>query len=616
MKLNPLVGSLLWTVVIPKIACTLPREHKRKLYQELFDASGLIGDHFGIPGEPASFDYIIVGGGTAGLPLARRLAADGSAVAVIEAGGFYEIENGNRSEIPAYATAPPNPSLDWQITTEPQTGFKGRKVPYTAGRTLGGSSARNIMWFHRSDAGSYQVWADQVRDQSYTFKNMLPFFGKSTSYRPPDNALRPANATVDLNSKVFEGSSTGPLEVGYSSYVNGFSAWFVKGLAQLGLKGLVGGLFDGDLLGYQYIMTSTTSDQRRSSSEVSYLREALTTTFNLRVYPSTLAKQILFTGNTATGVTVSSAGQKYKLTATKEVIISAGVLRSPQLLMVSGVGPRSTLSSLNIPVVADRPGVGQSMRDHILFGALYAVDVVTHSKLQNSPSFLAEQVSLYNTKRTGMLTNVGGDIIAFEKLPKGSISASTAAALETAHGPTWPDIELVTFDGNLVGPSSDARNYITSIAGIVAPFSRGNVTIKSTDTAENPIVNPNWLTDPRDQEVAVAGFRRARQIVSHPGLGDIVLGSEVSPGLEVTSDKDILNAIQKTAGPFYHGACTCIMGSANDSMAVVDSHARVIGVKGLRVVDASSFGVLPPGHPQATVYAFAEKIADDIIRGL
>ena len=623
MKLDLLLESLLWAAVTQGTACA-PFSNRRRTeqymktsYQENLGANDLLGDHFGILGIPANFDYIVVGGGTAGLPLARRLASNPSVtVAVVEAGGFYETDNGNYSEVPAYAVSQASPLIDWDISTQAQTGYQGRSLHYTAGKTFGGGSARNTMWFHRSAAGAYQIWADRVGDQSYTFESLLPFFERSMDYHPPLNSLRPTNGTVDLSASVTSNSSNGPLQVGYSYYVNGFSSWFTRGLAQLGLEKLTGCLFDGKILGYQYVSTSTTTDQRRSSSEVAYLREAMLHTSNLQIYKSTLAKQILFNGTTATGVVVSSGAYLYNLTAKKEVVVSAGVLRSPQLLMASGIGPSSTLSSLDIPIVADRPGVGQSMRDHVLLGALYAVDVSTHSQLISSPSFLAEQISLYNSKRQGMLTNIGGDVIGFEKLPTGTISTSTATALEATNGQDWPDIELVTYDGDLTGAASDGRNYITTIAGIVAPFSRGYITINSTDTAVNPVVNPNWLTDPRDQEVAVAGFRRAREVLNQPAIQPIVVGSEVFPGLNVTSDEEILDAIQQSASTFYHGACTCIMGLANDSMAVVDSHARVIGVDSLRVVDASSFGLLPPGHPQATVYAFAEKIADDILKEL
>ena len=180
-------------------------------------------------------------------------------------------------------------------------------------------------------------------------------------------------------------------------------------------------------------------------------------------------------------------------------------------------------------------------------------------------------------------------------------SAQTRADLDATFGQDWPDIELLFFDGDLVGTPPDNRNYVSSLAGIVAPFSRGNVTINSTDTAVNPLISPNWLLDPRDQEVAIAGFRRAREIFQTSTIQPILAGPEAFPGLNVTSNKAILETVMQSASSIDHAAGTCAMGMLNNSNAVVDSQARVFGVQGLRVVDASAFPFLPPGHPQSTV---------------
>ena len=192
--------------------------------------------------------------------------------------------------------------------------------------------------------------------------------------------------------------------------------------------------------------------------------------------------------------------------------------------------------------------------------------------------------------------------LAFEKLPNGTISNSTRRALDSTFGPDWPDIELVPFDNDLVSLPTDGRNYVSSLVGLVAPFSRGNVTINSTSTLPNPIVSPNWLTDPRDVEVAIAGFKRARQVFSQSGIKGIINGgAEFSPGANVTSDSAILEAIRETSTTISHAAGTCRMGMEGEESAVVDSRGRVFGVEGLRVVDASAFPILPPGHPQGTV---------------
>ncbi|KAL9013252.1 MAG: hypothetical protein Q9173_002037 [Seirophora scorigena] len=490
-------------------------------------SNNLLGSHFGVPGIPATYDYVIVGGGTAGLTLARRLAADTSVtVAVIEAGGFYETDNGNFSQIPAFATywvadgPPRNPLVDWYQQTEPQPGFGGRSLHYPAGKTLGGGSARNLFWYQRGSRGSYQRWADQVGDASYEFDNFLPYFEKSVRFTPPSPG-RPANSTVkyDPASTRVEG---GPLQIGYPAWVNGISSWIARSLDSLNIPEQPGFL-NGNILGWSYVAeTLETPTQTRSSSESSYMREALAQTTNLQIYKSTLAKRVVFDDSKrATGVTVDSGGYQYQISAAKEVILSAGA----------------------------------------------------------QPA-------------------------GFEKLNKTAVSAQTRQDLDSTFGADWPDIEHLFFDGTLVGAPSDTRNYVSALAGIVAPFSRGNVTINSTDTASNPIISPNWLLDPRDQEVAVAGFKRARQIFQTKTIRPILLGEEDFPGTNVTSDEDILAVIRQSATSIDHAAGTCAMGKAGDRNAVVDARASVIGVQGLRVVDASAFPFLPPGHPQGTVCEF------------
>lgn len=171
----------------------------------------------------------------------------------------------------------------------------------------------------------------------------------------------------------------------------------------------------------------------------------------------------------------------------------------------------------------------------------------------------------------------------------------------------WPDFEHLFLDGyfgyanDSSGAPTDGRNYVSSSTALTNPFSRGNVTIKSTDSFVNPVVSPNWLLDPRDQEVAVAAFKQARAVFTNSATKDIVIGDETFPGLNVSSDAQILSFIQLSAAASYHASATCAMGMINDSMAVLDSKARVYGVKGLRVVDASAFPVLPPGHPSSTI---------------
>ena len=391
------------------------------IFNEQLLAQGLLGSHFGQVNIPASYDYVIVGGGTAGLTIARRLA-EVHTVAVIEAGSFYEVDNGNLTEIPAdasyYLGKNPiiqNPLIDWRQQTTPQSGFGGVSVLYPQGRTLGGGSARNFMWYQRGSVGSYQKWADAVGDQSYSFSSFLDYFKRSVQFSPPTQGARPANATPLFDASAYSGSG-GPLQVSYPNFASPAASWLSLGLNAIGLKELPG-MVSGNLLGWTWITdTLEPSTQVRSTSESSFLREALQLNDNLVVYRETLAKKVLFDADMrATGVIIESSGLgsgsvTYTINATQEVIISAGSFRSPQMLMVSGIGPAATLQSNGIDVIADRPGVGQNMWDHIFFGPAYDVNTVTHNFLGN-PAFAAQATQEYISSRTGILTNVGGDLL-------------------------------------------------------------------------------------------------------------------------------------------------------------------------------------------------------------
>lgn len=248
-------------------------------------------------------------------------------------------------------------------------------------------------------------------------------------------------------------------------------------------------------------------------------------------------------------------------------------------------------------------------QDHVLFGPSYEVGLTTHSKL-NDPAFYASQVVEYRTNRTGMFTNTASEFLGWEKIPaslRANLSEATSNAL--AEFPAdWPEIELIFLDAYagyqrdfLTGAPLDNKMYASVSSGLSAPLSRGNVTINSTDTSDNPVVNLNLLSDPRDQEVAVQAFKRAREVFATKAMQPIVIGEEAFPGTNITTDEEILDLIKQSALTIYHASATNAMGKRSDPNAVIDSEAKVIGVHGLRVVDISAFPFLPPGHPQATV---------------
>ncbi|KAI0130910.1 putative GMC oxidoreductase [Daldinia grandis] len=593
--------------------------------------TGVFGTSFGIPGQDYEFDYVVVGGGQAGLAVAARLAEDSSlTIGVIEAGGFYELTNGNLSEVPSEAswfsgkaTDDWQPNIDWGFITEPQQALNNITVHYPRGRTLGGCSARNFMAYHLATKGSYDQLAKEAGSPAYSFEKFFPYFTKSQKFTPPVGGTydRFANSTPQYDPSKL--GTKGPVSVIYPKYAQPFSTWARKGLEAIGLKpqrGFESGNLSG---GYSYALAAIRREENtRESSETAFLRPHLGGhNPNLITFISTLAKRVVFDGKKrATGVLVDTLGLQYTIRARKEVIVSAGAFQTPQLLMVSGIGPKDTLEKHGVEVLQDSPGVGQNMRDHVLIGTSYRVNIRTAAAFGDP-----EQAALFEKQYAhgnGPMTSNGVDLLGWERLPRKLLTNATASALDSSFSSDWPELEYLpdgAFFGNssnlqLVAPN-DGFQYATVIAGLVATLSRGNVTIRSNDTADLPIINPNWLSHPADKEVAIAGFKRTRQIWTAPAMSPVLVGEEYYPGKNVTTDEEIWHYIQENFSTIFHAACTCKMGPASDKMSVLDANARVRGVTGLRVVDASSLPILPPGHPMSTIYALAEKVVDDIRHG-
>ncbi|KAL8824695.1 MAG: hypothetical protein Q9170_008074 [Blastenia crenularia] len=346
----------------------------------------------------------------------------------------------------------------------------------------------------------------------------------------------------------------------------------------------------------------------RASADRAYLRPYLHRP-NLAVFDNTLAERVVFDGKRATRVEVTTANSSYTLKATREV---------------SGVGPAALLEEYGIPVVADRPGVGQNLDDQILFSVSYRVNVPTLSTFALGDSD-ARDVELFNANATGRLTSPGGGYVGYEKVPqelRASFSESTIKALDALPS-DWPEIEYLTlpvyvgdFSG-AIGPT-DGYSYATLLGTLMSQTSRGNISISSSKMSDPPLINPNWLTTQADIEVSVAMFKRLRQAWAVPALAEnLTIGVEYYPGPSIQTDEETADLIRRTMTPVSHASTTCKMGKVDDEMAVVDSHGKVFGVESLRVVDASAFPFLPPGSaPQAAVYMLAEKISDDVKKRL
>ncbi|OAL44938.1 GMC oxidoreductase-like protein [Pyrenochaeta sp. DS3sAY3a] len=577
--------------------------------------------------ENKTFDYVVVGGGTAGLAIASRLAAFAS-VAVVEAGGLYELDNGNQSVIPYYALVMPvlasteeyprQPLIDWDLVSTAQSSAGNRRIHYAQGKTLGGSSALNTLTYHRGTVGAYKRWADLVGDDSYVFQKLLPYFKRTSTLTPPNLRKRNApNATVLYDPTAFDNALQGPLQVSWGNWVDPAQSWFARALQSIGQTLSPAGFSSGKVNGGAWVpSTIDPKDATRSTSKSSYLQAALKKDGSrLTVYLRSQASKILFDdAKRASGVIVSTNGTQFVLSARKEVILSAGVFHSPQLLMLSGIGPASTLSANSIKVLSDLRGVGQNLWDQIFFNVLRGLTVPNTGTYLGTPAQQAIAVKQYYSDASGPYSSAGG-YLSFEKLPAKSRAAFSprTADLLNKFPADWPEIEYIASGFPSGNPNFSTIGVISGT--ILTPSSRGNVTIRSASIEDSPVINLGWLTDPADGEVLVAAFKRAREAWDSKAIADVVVGPEIVPGAAVSSDQDILNYIRNSAQPIWHASSTCAMGKKGDKDAVVDSKGRVFGVQGLRVVDNSVIPFSVPGHPQSSIYMLAEKIANNIIYG-
>lgn len=445
---------------------------------------------------------------------------------------------------------------------------------------------------------------------------MEPFFKRTYHFNIPNDEVRPANSTPNYTLAGYNIPGTG-VELTYGNYANAISSYGPEAFASVGFPANPD-FNSGDLLGYGYFpSTIDPTTGLRSSAETALLSPAMSKAPLLTIYQSCMARNILFNDQKrAVGINVTVDGIKpFTLTARKEVILSAGAWHSPQLLMVSGIGPRSTLQQFDIPIVSALEGVGQNAWDtQNIGGPSFNISTVSASRLGVPGPALDEAMSLLLLNGSGPLTNVGVDFWGWGDIPgdlRANFSQSTKDAF--AQFPAgWPEFEFVLSNtGNSISSTSSTPIDVGAIGVLmVASTSRGNMTIRSASNDVSPIISPNWISTKEDQEMAVAGFRRARQIAQALGVYE----GEISPGPSVQTDEEILHYIQtQSLGAVHHCSALCAMGRSNDTMAVVDSKARVFGVTGLRVIDSSSLPFTPPGHTQGTTYAHAEKLVQDVI---
>ena len=526
-----------------------------------------------------TFDYVIVGAGSAGCVLADRLTEDGRhSVALLEYGGS---DRSVYIQMPAALSIPMNmPKYDWRYESEPEPHLGGRRLHTPRGKVLGGSSSINGLVYVRGNAMDYEHWEAQGA-QGWGYRQVLPYFRRAEQRAGGGDAYRGADGKLQTRY----GLLTNPLH----------DAWLAAG-QQAGYP------LTADINGFQQEgfgrLDMTVGGGRRCSVANAYLRPAMRRA-NLSVRTHALATRIVFDGRRASGVLYRRAAGEHLLRARREVIVSGGPINTPQLLKLSGVGSAAELSQHGIGLVHELPGVGENLQDHLEFYFQVAC---------TQPITLYSQMSPYRKALIGLRWLLRKDGLG------ASNQFETGGFIRSRAGEPYPDIQYhflplaVSYDG-----SSLAREHgFQAHVGPMRSASRGWVRLASANALDHPQVFFNYMSQPEDWLQMRACVRLTREIFAQAAF-DPYRGREIQPGSDVQSDAQIDDFIRRNVQSAYHPSCSCRMGSPQDPMAVVDPQTRVIGLEGLRVVDSSIMPSITNGNLNAPTIMLAEKAADHIL---
>ncbi len=525
----------------------------------------------------ASFDYVIIGAGSAGCVLANRLSEDrGATVALIEAGGR---DLNPWLHIPAgYFRTMFNPSVTWQFGSGPEPHLNNRIVSWPRGRVLGGTSAVNGLLYVRGQAQDFDTWR-QLGNAGWSFQDVLPYFKRAEDQ--------------ERGADEYHGAG-GPLGVSDVHMNNPLCEAYIAACVAEGIPRSHD--FNGpDQEGAGYFQL-TTRHGRRCSTAVGYLNPARSRS-NLSILTNAEVKRITLDGKRATGVVYRRDGQEHTVQARREVLLAAGAIGSPQILQVSGIGPGAVLREAGVEVHHDLPGVGENLQDHFQARFVYdcalpnSLNDVWHSRLKQMQTGLQ-----YIFSRTGILT-IGAGVVGVFTRSRPGLDA--------------PDIQFHFLPLSAEGPGQGLHRFsgVTASVCQLRPDSRGVISITSSDAAVAPSIVSNYLAVESDQRVLVDGLKLARRIAAQEPFARYVR-REYIPGREVATDADILAFARAKGTTIFHPCGTCKMGS--DPMAVVDERLRVHGISGLRVIDASIMPTMTSGNTNAPTIMIGEKAADMI----
>ena len=527
-----------------------------------------------------TYDYIVVGAGSAGAAVANRLSADPrNKVLLLEAGRASH----PWSSIPiGMARLITNPAANWLYSSEPEANTNGRRIPVPRGKLLGGSSSINGMVFVRGQAQDFDTWA-QMGNRGWSYSDVLPFFKRMESYAGEgDEAYR---------------GREGPLRVSNPEPRDPLFATIINAAAEVGIR------HNPDYNGASQegiaMSQATIAGGRRMSTARCYL-DPIRKRRNLHIETEALTEGLLLDGGRCTGVRYSVAGDAREARALREVVVSAGTINSPQLLELSGIGQPERLRNLGIEVRHALPGVGENLRDHYVPRTRWLIGKkgITFNDRGRGLG-LAHHAMRYALFRQGMLAMAGAPIRAF---------VCSREGLEA------PDLMLgwipMLTEPSPRGPRISRQSGVILYAHPMRPESKGHIHITAADPRQPPAINFNFLSSPPDAELTVRAVRIARAIMTAPAMAAFQV-SEILPGPDRTTDAEILDWVKAAAETTYHPVGTCKMGS--DPMAVVDAQLRVHGIAGLRVADASIMPTLTSGNTNAPSIMIGEKAADMVL---
>jgi choline dehydrogenase len=522
------------------------------------------------------FDYIIIGAGSAGCVVASRLSENPATnVLLLEAG---PTDKNIWLKVPSgLSRVFTDPEVNWCYQTEPEPHLNNRNIFWPKGKTLGGSSAINGLAYVRGHPIDYDGWS-QSGNRGWSWEEVLPYFLKSEHN---------ANKTDRLHG------SEGEMGVCDASFRHPASQAFVESALSTGVR--ANHDFNGvDQEGVGYLQFTMRQGVRESTA-TSFLKPVLTRS-NLRIETSAVSETLLFEGRKCVGVRYSQGGVSHDVKANAEVIVCAGSVASPQLLLLSGIGPAAELQELGIGVVHDLPGVGKNLHDHLYIH--YLAETTRPYSLNHKIRGLGviPHAIQYFLTNTGILTMAASQACAFVKgLP----------------GASRPDLQInfrpITTVISEKGPIvADKRPGMTASVCHLQPRSRGEIRLLSADPQQKPAIRANYFEDPVDQQAMVAGLRWIRRIFSSQPLAGIVL-AEQAPGSDLRTNDELIEFVRQNGQSMYHPVGTCKMGQ--DTLAVVDETLRVRGIDGLRVADASIMPMISSGNTNAPTIMIGEKVA-------